>query len=331
MYLKHKTFLLVILLALIFSFLSLSFADQVDWSKYPGKPITNIIPYGPGGGSDSIAILLNPVLGKYLGTTFVNVYKPGASAAVGLTYLVNEQKADGYAMGMSSTPDVFANPIKYPGTIEYSMDDLIPLYNIVEDPGILVVRSESPFNTLDELLTYAKEHPNVVTIGISGLGGDDWIATKFLEKYTGIEVITVPFGGGGPATQAALGGHVTALFDNIGQQLSLIEQGSFRPLAVLLEERHPSLPDVPTMKELIGHAIIVGSARGYVLPAGTPEEAKNILEAAFEKAVKDPEFLEKAEKAGLQIVTMNSQEYAKYLQEREKDFMTIWDEFGKEL
>ena len=324
MYLKRKIILVVLVLSLFFSMAALGFA------AYPERNITNVIPYGPGGGSDVLALLVNPFLEKYLETTIVNIYKPGASAAVGLTYLVKDCKADGYTIGMGSTPSLVGNPIKYPDTVKYSMDDLIPLYNIVVDPGILVVPSKSPFNTLDDLITYAKENPQVVTIGISGLGSDDWIATKFLEKYADIKLTVVPFGGGGPALQAALGGHVSALFDNVGQQLRHIEQGSFKPLAVLTEERWPDLPNVPTAKEL-GYRIISGSARGYVLPAGTPEEAIKVLEAAFDKSVKDPEFIEKAKTTGIPIVAMNSQEYSKYLQEREEDFKIIWDEFGYDL
>lgn len=329
MYLKCKIVWLIILVTLIFSFAIFSFANNVDWSKYPERNITNIIPYAPGGGSDVLAMLLHPFLEKYLGKTIVNVYKPGASAAIGITYLVKEAEADGYTIGMGSTPSLFGNPIKYPDTIKYSMDDLIPLYNIVDDPGIIVVHSKSPFNTLDDLITYAKEHPSGLTIGISGLGSDDWIATKLLEKIADIKLIVVPFDGGGSALQAALGGHVSALFDNIGQQLSYIEQGSFKPLAVLTEERWPDLPNVPTAKEL-GYRIVSGSARGYILSAGTPKEAIKVLEAAFEKSLKDPEFIEKAKTAGVPIVIMNSQEYSKYLQERAKDFKIIWDEFGYE-
>ena len=322
MYLKRKIILVVLVLSLIFSMAALSFA------AYPDKNITNIIPYKPGGGSDVLSQLIQPFLEKYLGTTIVNVYKPGASAAVGLTYLVKETEADGYTIGMGSTPSLFGNPIKYPDTVKYTMNDLIPLYNIVDDPGVVVVNRKSPFNTLEDLISYAKEHPKTVTMAVSGVGSDDWIAIKFLQKYADIKVIPVPFGGSGPAWQAALGGHVTVCFGNIGTLISKIKDGSFKALAVLTEERWPDLPNVPTAMEL-GYRILSSSARGYLLKAGTPTEMVKVLEAAFEKALKDPEFIEKAKTAGIPLAPMNSQKYSKYLQERAKDYKTIWDEFGE--
>jgi tripartite-type tricarboxylate transporter receptor subunit TctC len=143
------------------------------WDKYPERPINLVICYSPGGGSDVMWNLVKPFIERELNATFVPIYKPGANGAVGWTYLVKETQPDGYTIAVGNTPPIVGNPIMSP-ECQYTMDDIVPIYNIVDDPGILVVAASSPIKTFEDFIKYAKENPGkasvatlawVVTIG----------------------------------------------------------------------------------------------------------------------------------------------------------------------
>jgi len=323
-----KLLLTCIMIVAVVSFLLGTATAQTDWSKYPERDITVVIDYAPGGGSDTLAQAVHPYLSKYLGVNLINIYKPGANAAVGLTYWVTNYKPDGYNINITCTPAVYCNPIMNPEEVHYSMDQIEPLFNVVTDPGVLLVRADSQFQTFEDLVKYAKENPRMVTIGHSGIGGDDWIVINLLNQRAGIEIVPVPFAGDGPSWQAALGGHITATSNNLGITYPQIKDGAFRALAIYTEKRSPLIPDVPTAKEL-GYDIISGSSRGYSVLKGTPQEAMDILEKAFWKVVGNKEFLANAEKIGLPLDPMGPEDYCKYLDKLTEDFKIIWEQVGK--
>jgi len=324
---KFQSLILVSVLIVFFViFCSQTFAAE---GTYPERNINVVITYAPGGGSDVLAQAVQPFLEKYLGVSFINMYKPGASGSVGWTYFVNQTKADGYTVSIGTTPSLPCNPIKNPETTMYSMDDIIPIFRVVDDPDILVVNADSPFNTLEDFINYAKENPNMLTVGISGVGGDDWISTKILEKKAGIEVIMVPFTGDGPSWQAALGGHIDASSNNLGIVYPQIVDGSLKPLVLYSEKRSAIYPDVPTATEL-GYDIVNGSSRGYIVKTGTPPEAIKTLEEAFEKVMVDPEFIAMTKKAGIPVSPLGTEGYTEILNKIAVEFKPIWEEFQTE-
>jgi len=324
---KKVLFLCIVLSILLVSFVSIVSA-QTDWSKYPERNITIVIDYSPGGGSDTLAQAVQPYLSKYLGVSLINVYKPGANAAVGLTYWVENFKPDGYNMNITCTPGTYGNPIMNPEEVTYSMDQIEPVFNIVTDPGVLLVRANSPFQTFEDLINYAKEHPKTVTIGNSGIGGDDWISCNLLSKQAGIDIVAVPFAGDGPSWQAALGGHITATSNNLGITYPQIKDGALRALAIYTEERSPLIPEVPTAKEL-GYDIVNGSSRGYSVLKGTPKEAIEKIASAFEKVMADEEFLAHAKEMGIPLNPLGPEAYSKYIDKLTEDFKLVWEEVNK--
>lgn len=318
MFKKRMPVFLLTLLILVLIALSVS-------AKYPDRAITCVIAYPPGGGSDVLVQAVNPYLEKYLGVPIVNEYKGGASGAVGWTYFANNAKPDGYTICIVNFPSMVGNIIMYPEEVKYSLDSYIPLYNIVDDPGMIFTAADSKFDTAKELFEYAKKNPKQVTVAHSGVGSDDWVRLKMLEIEAGIEFIEVPFPGSGPAWQATMGGHVDVCTDNLSIVYQQILDGTLKPLSMMTPERSKWLPDVPTLKEDLGIDATLGSSRGYSLKAGTPEEIVKVLEEAFDKVLADPEFLEHMNNVGLPLLPLKGEEFKKYIDDQVKKFSEVYE------
>ncbi len=299
-------------------------AASAACAAYPNKQITVLQGFKAGGGSDTVAQLTQPYLEKVLGSSFVNQYIPGATGAIAWTQLAKATRNDGYTLSITNTPMLLTNYIMTPA-ITYKVDELTPIANVISDPGIVVVAADSPFKTFDDFIAAVKANPGKVTVGNSGVGGDDFFTTLIFEKASGLKVQMVPFEGDGPSWQAAMGRKIDVSFNNIGIVFPQIKAGNLRALAIMAEKRYELLPDVPTMKEK-GIDVVSGSSRGYSAPAGIPEEARHTLIEAFEKMAEMPEF-KKACADRASIIDMKyGDDYMAMLKKQEKDFTEIWNE-----
>jgi len=319
--------LIIMSIVLCFCITNFSFAAGVDWSKYPEKDIKLIIAAKAGGGDDRIIQTFKPFLEKYLGTNIVCVYKPGAGMTVAWSYIVNNTKPDGYTLGMSKVPHLAATEIMMKEEKQHEWEDIVPLYNIVIDPNVLIVKGDSPFNTLDDYIKYCKENPQTVTLSNTGVGGDDWIAAMLLQKAARIECINVAYQSDPFVIQSLLGGHIASSILNVGGTLDIIQDGRAKALAVFADERVPFLPDVPTTMEL-GYNITGGSSRGFAFLRGTPQEAIDKMVEALDKAANDPEFLQKAAEVGLNVVNMSKEEYEIYWNSKLEEIKQIFVDAG---
>ena len=289
-----------------------------------GSDVTVVQGFQAGGGSDALAQLVQPYLAKELGVTFINRYQPGATGAIAWTGLAKQTAPDGKTVSITNTPMLMTNYIMNP-TMQYSIDDLTPLANIVTDPGVIVVGKDSPFKTAKDFLDAARAQPGRVTVGNSGVGGDDFFSVIMIEKATGLKFQQVPFAGDGPSWAAALGGKIDASANNLGITYPQVKAGNLRVLAVFTEKRVPELPDVPTMKEL-GINVVAGSSRGYSAPKGMPEAAQKEFLAAMERVINNPDFKRDAATRAMVIDYKPGAEYAKFLKEQEVTFKQIWEE-----
>ncbi len=208
--------------------------------------------------------------------------------------------------------------------IKYNVKQFEPLANVVTDPGILVVGKDSPYKTAEEFFAAAKANPDTLTVGNSGIGGDDFFSCIFLERLTGISLKKVPFNGDGPSMTAAMGGKIDASSNNLGTVFQQIEAGNLRALAIYSAKRNPQLPDVPTMKEL-GYDLDNGSSRGFSAPMGIPADKRAALIAGFEKVLADPEFLAEAERRAQAINPVIGDDYKKMLFDMEVEYKPIVD------
>lgn len=293
---------------------------QADGYK-SGDKITVLIGFKPGGGSDSLAQLVEPFLAKAMDVKFVNQYVPGATGAIAWTKLGNATKNDGYTISITNSPMIVSNYLLNPEMV-YNVKQFEPIANVVTDPGVLVVGQDSPYKTAEEFFAAVKADPDKITIGNSGIGGDDFFSSIFMERVTGAKFKMVPFKGDGPSWTAAMAGKIAASANNLGITYSQIQAGNLRALAIFAEKRHTKLPDVPTMKEL-GYDLVNGSSRGFSGPAGIPADKLAALVEGFRKVMNDPAFLAEAERQAQTINPVLGDDYKKMLFDMEDIYKPI--------
>lgn len=283
------------------------------WAAYPEKPVTVIVPSNAGGGTDTMARLVAKFAEEYLGQPMVIVNKPGAGGQIGFESIARAKK-DGYTIGCIYTPHVAAHVSA--GRAKYTLDSFAPIANVVTDPGVLVVKADSPFNTVEELIAFAKENPGKLNGSTSGPGGDDDFALRQFEKAAGISINAVPSKGSSGQKAAVMGGHVDLAFMNASQVEAQVDSGELRLLGIMTVKRRSYLPELPTFQEM-GYEVYSDSSRGFAAPAGVPEDVMAKLMEVFDKVLNDPEFIS-ASQGQLLLDILNADEYTMYLKNLQK-------------
>lgn len=294
-------------------------------AAYPEKPISMIVAYAPGGGTDLTARVIAPFIEKYLGggAKVVVVNRPGAGGEIGFTALA-DAAPDGYTIGFINTPNILSIPLER--KTGYSLESFEPLGNVVDDPGGFSVHNASEIKSLAELVAYAKANPNAVTVGTTGVGSDDHLSMLTFQKITGVKMTHVPFPGAAAVRTALVGRHITLGAVNIGEAMQFVQSGSpFRNLGQMSEKRSDIAADVPTFKEQ-GFDMEFASLRGIAAPKGLSAEIRERLVAAVAKAVADPEFQAKAKEIYAPIRFLAPEEYAATLRRTEEELRAIWKE-----
>ncbi|MGE5617781.1 MAG: tripartite tricarboxylate transporter substrate binding protein [Sphingomonadaceae bacterium] len=294
--------------------------------NYPekGKTITIIVPVSAGGGSDVSTRVLIPALQKALGTNVEVVNKAGANQQLGHTEFV-KAKPDGYTIAMTNLPTTFTNYLDPDRKAIYNRQSFVPIAAPVLDPGIIVVKADTPYKDLKELVEAAKAKPGEITIGATGLMTAPHLMLLQLEKATGAKFNIVQFDkGAADATNALLGGHIQGQAGYIGDLFTQTKSGNVRALAVADTERSPFLPNIPTMKEL-GIDLTSYIPRGYSVQKDTPQEIVSILENAFRAAANDPEVKKKQDEMGLTQKFLGSKEYGALWDKMEQDAKPLVD------
>jgi len=299
---------------------ALSFGSLSAWAQYPEKPITVIVGYSAGGGTDVMA----RTVGKYLesalgGASVVIKNQPGAGGQIGFTQVANAE-ADGYILGTFNLPAALA--LTYDRKADYDASSYTYLANFVEDPNTVVVSASSPYNTLDDLLQAAKANPGAVTLGLSSLGGNDHFSAIMLENAASAKFTLVPFKGAALARTALMGGHVAGGTMTLGQTTKYKDQ--IRVLAVLSEKRSAFRPDVPTAKEQ-GYDIQMSSLRGIVAPKGLPKDVQSRLQKVLAEVNANPEFQALMAKQGNPMAYMESDAYARVAMKQSGVAKEIWE------
>ena len=204
---------------------------------------------------------------------------------------------------------------------------ICPIARIVEDPGTFIVQAGSEFQSLDDLVAYAKEHPGAVAVGTTGVGTDEHLALLQLEQAAGVKLTAVPFGGANEAKTALLGGHVTMIGLNVGEY-AVADHDAFRALAQFSEKRSTLAPDLPTAEEQ-GYDVIMSSERGLATRCEVPEEIRTKLAAAVDTALDSPEFQEKAKQLALPLSYESGADWQAAMPARLARFQEIFALIGK--
>lgn len=271
-------------------------------AKFPEKPITLIVPWSPGGSGDMTCRILAAQMEKELGKPVVVKNMPGAGSLVGAKALVDAEP-DGYTLGFLGISAAIA---QYTSVSPVMMNEYKPVSGVINPPLFLLVNSKTPWETLEEFVDYAKENPGKIKNGNAGAGVIDHLYSSEFARVAGVEFTQVPFKGWGPSLSALAGGHVDSMFVAIGPAKAMISAGKIRAVAIAGEERHPSYPDIPTMKEG-GVDITMPFWESIVVPAETPDEIVAILDDAIRKAFEDPATQKKIKDSGLDVSYMDTE------------------------
>jgi tripartite-type tricarboxylate transporter receptor subunit TctC len=262
-------------------------ASAQDW---PNKPVRLVVPFPPGGGTDTVARPLAARLTQVLGQQFVIENRGGAGGTIGAA-TVAKAAPDGYTVLLYSVHGaVAASAYK---NLSYDLEkDLMPVTTAAIFPDVLVAATRVPAKTLPELIAFAKANPGKINCGSAGNGTSRHLSCEMFKLQAGIEATHVPYKGTGPATAALLAGEIDYIFEALGSAASHIRAGTVRPIVVTSARRSPSFPDIPTAMESVMPAFEVTSWYGLWVPAGTPRAVVQKLHAAVAKVFEDAEMRE---------------------------------------
>lgn len=296
--------------ALAFSLASLCAPAQ----SWPAKPVTLVVPFPPGGSTDTLARALAPRLQEKFGQSFVVDNKPGATGTIGAG-LVKRAAPDGYTLFVSSLGPFVIAPHLIKNVPYDPAKDFDLLTVAVQAPNVLVVPAESPFKTVAEVVAYQRANPGKATFASSGNGSSDHLTAELFWLQTGTSGSHVPYKGGAPAISDLLGGQVQASFQNINAVVSHIRAGKLRALAITAAKRSPLLPDVPTLTEAGVKDVDVYSWQAVAAPKGLPANIKAPLHAALVAALSEPALREQFTALGFEVVANTPEQFATFQQQ----------------
>ncbi|WP_134681723.1 Bug family tripartite tricarboxylate transporter substrate binding protein [Paracoccus ravus] len=268
---------------------------------YPSKPVTVIVPFAPGGASDTIARLTTQIMQPNFAQPLVIENKPGATGAVGAGE-VARSKPDGYTLMQASIGTYSTNLTLQPDATYDARKDLDMLTIAVRTPNALVTRPDFPANNVEEFVAELKKKPDALLFASSGAGSSDHLTAELFWQLTGTTAIHVPYKGGAPAQTDVMGGHADASFQNVGAIANFVKEGKMKILAVTGETRSPAFPDVPTFKELGIEGLDVYSWQAFSGPKGLPADIRTKLEKGLTEALNSPDLKPKLEAMGYEIV-----------------------------
>ena len=293
---------------------------QGEWR--PDRPLTMVVAFAAGGGTDLAARTIARFMEKELGQPVVVLNRPGAGGEIGFAELARA-RPDGLTFGFINTPHIVTLPIER--RTRFRLEDFALLGNIVDDPGGLWVRADSEIRDLAALLAAARARPGTIGYGTTGVGSDDHLAMLALERRSGASFLHIPFGGSAQVKQNLLSRAIPVAVMNVAEGVHEMRQGVLRPLAQMGTSRWAPLAEVPTLREL-GFDVVEGSMRGMAAPAGLPPEAQARLALSVRRTVEDPEFQAAATQQNLPLRFLDPAAYLAELLALRANYQALWSE-----
>jgi tripartite-type tricarboxylate transporter receptor subunit TctC len=307
--------------AVMFASVALPAASMAA-DAFPSKPITAVVPMAAGGSSDLLARAIEKFWPKYSKEPLVVVNKPGGGGVVGTEGVVRS-KPDGYTLylGYGSGHDVVMPSLQ---KMPYDpLKDLVPVSRVSIHSVVIVTGAKSQFNSIKDIVAWSKKEGKPVTTAVSVKAGAVDLALTAFGKVAGINIVTVPFSGGAEATTALAGGHLMIGGGHPSEIIPHIKAGRFKALAVALPQRDPTLPDVPTLRELGIDVATWGSIKGVAAPAGTPKEVVKYIDDNIKKICNDPEFLKLMASINQPVMYLGSDDFGKFMKQATADYAKL--------
>ena len=277
--------------------------------QYPTKPIRLIVPFAPGGSNDIVGRAVATPLGERLGKQVIVENRAGAGAVLGTELVANAPK-DGYTLLINSLTHTI-NPWLYQLPFD-PIKGFAPVSMIASGPIVLVVNPELPVKSVSELITLAKAQPGKLQYASAGVGTFTHLGAELFKLATGVNLLHVPFRGGGPAAIDVIGGHTKVYFSNLLTVMPHIRSGKLRALGVGGKQRIAQLPDVPTIAEAGVPSYEAINWWGVLAPAGTPAPIVDRLHKEIAAVLSSPDVQKKLAAEGAQVVHMSSAEFGEF-------------------
>ena len=309
-------------------FLFAAFMACAAWTSfaqtYPVKPIRLVVPYPPGGGTDIIGRVVAQKLTEAFGQQVVVDNRGGAGGSIG-TEIVARSAADGYTLLMAPTSHVI-NPSIYSKLPYDTLKDFAPITLAASATIVLATHPSVPVKSVKELIAYAKSKPGELNFGSAGNGTVFHLAGELFKRQAGIDMVHVPFKGGGPTVAALAGGQISAAFETMLALSPHIKAGRVRGLAITSSKRSSVMPELPTIAELGFPGIVAENWYGFYAPAGTPRAIVTRVNAEIVKSLQLRDVRERFQGLGTEVIGTTPEELDDYVHKE----MTKWSRIAKE-
>jgi tripartite-type tricarboxylate transporter receptor subunit TctC len=286
----------------------------VHAQEYPARPLRMIVPFAPGGASDFVGRIIQPAMAELLKQQVVVDNRGGAAGNIGVEVAVRATP-DGYTFLLGNVGTMAINPNYYTKFPYRPLQDLVPITQVVDVPGCLVVHPSLPPRNAKDLVAHLKANPGKLNYGAPAPSSANRLEMEMFLHATGTQAVQVNYkGGAGPAMIGLLANEVQMMFVTFSSAVNFAKQGRVRMLGVIAPERNPALPDVPTMREQ-GFNMVVGSWQGLFVPKGTPKTVVDRLHQVGVAAMNNPQVVKRLSDGGVAIVTSKSpQEFYQFVE-----------------
>ena len=285
------------------------------WAQFPGKPVTIVVPFPPGGGTDALARIMQPTLGALWKQPVIVENKPGAAGAIGGEY-VAQARPDGYTLLMSSTAGITAK----------NVDKFAPITLVSASPYVVVVNAKVPVGSIRELIDYAKKNPGKLTFGSSGTGAASHLAAELFKSMGGVDMLHVPYKGTGQAVTDLVGGQIDVMFSPAETVMQHVQAGRLKALAVTSAKRFAALPTLPTVAESGVPGYEAVGWFGLFAPAATPKEVVAKVSNDARYVLSEADVKQKMLAAGAEPSPMTPEQFARFVRSE----MDKWTRLMKE-
>ena len=278
---------------------------QAAKDEYPSRSVRMIVPFAPGGASDTVGRIIQPAMADLLKQQVVVDNRGGAAGNIGVEVAVRANP-DGYTFLLGNVGTMAINPNYYTKFPYRPLKDLVPVTQVVDVPGCLVVHPSLPTKNVKEFVAHLKANPGKLNYGSPAPSSANRLEMEMFLAATGTKAVQINYkGGAGPAMIGLLGNEVQVMFVTFSSAVNFAKQNRVRMLGVISSERNPALPEIPTMREQ-GYDMVVGSWQGIFVPQGTPQPVVNKLYRVGVEMMKDAQVTKRLGEAGIAIVSSKS-------------------------